>query len=176
MDRKLVGFLHSAVVSESAGHTVERWSRKERKRAEAETPPVKAEYADCMGGVDMNDGDAANYPLSFRSNRWYLRIFCWALERVIHATFQIVVFLANECKEDWKCYLNKENGRLKFQMDLAMQLVEYGIRMDWKGDADDPDNNKGRPSWVRQVGWVPCKCGLCFFCTTGRTTGIVRKP
>jgi hypothetical protein len=34
----------------------------------------------------------------------------------------------------------------------------------------------GKPAWVRQVGLIPCDCKRCFFCTTGRTTGITHKP
>jgi hypothetical protein len=67
MDMKLVGFLHSAKVSKSEGFTVEQWCRKEKKRISVATPPVTHEYSDCMGAVDMNDGDGANYPVSFRS-------------------------------------------------------------------------------------------------------------
>jgi hypothetical protein len=191
--------LHSAQVSKSSGHTVQRWSRKEKKRVSVVAPPVTREYSDCMGAVDMNDGDGANYSVSFRSNRWYLRLFCWSLERVIHANFQLTVFFANgnaeedddgddddtdeddeddngSGKEEWKCYTNKEDGRYKFQIDLAMQLIEYGIRLDWQGDANDPDNSAGKPAWVRQAGLIPCDCKRCFFCKTGRTTGITDKP
>jgi hypothetical protein len=176
MDRKLVGFLHSAQVSKSAGHTVLRWDRKQNKRVPIATPPVTHEYSDCMGAVDMTDGDGANYSVSFRSNRWYLRLFSWVLERVIHAAFQLTIFFAQECKEEWKCYTSKEEGRYNFQIDLAMQLIDYGIRLDWKGDADNPKNDAGKPAWVRQVGLIPCDCKRCFFCRTGRTQGIDHKP
>jgi hypothetical protein len=86
--------------------------------------------------------------------------------------FQITVFFANECKDEWKYYTNKEEGRFNFQIDLAMQLIDYGIRLDWKGDQDDLDNDAGKPAWVRRVGFILCDCKCCFFCTTGRTTGV----
>ena len=135
-------------------------------------PPVTKEYADCMGAVDMNDGDGANYSVSFWSNRWYLHLFSWVLEHVIHATYQIVIFLANECKPEWKCYTGKEDGWYNFQIDLAIQLIDYGIRMDWR----NPDDPKDKPAWVHQVALLPCDCQHCFFCTTGKMTGISHKP
>lgn len=47
--------------------------------------------------------------------------------------------------------------------------------MDWVGDINE---DSGRPPWIRQVGFMPCNCGKikCFFCKTGKTTGIVHKP
>lgn len=172
MDRKLVGFLHSAQVTTSDNHSVQRWSRTEKKKVDVVSPPVTWEYSDCMGDFDMNDGDGANYSISIRSTRWYLRLFCWTLERAIHANFQLTVVFANggsdgdSYKEKWKGYTSKNGGRFNFQIDLVMLLIEYGIRLDWKGD----------PAWIRQVALVPCDCGSCFFCKTGRTTGVSHKP
>jgi hypothetical protein len=105
-----------------------------------------------------------------------LRLFSWVLWRVIHAAFQLTIFFANECKEEWKCYTSKEDGRYNFQIDLAMQLIDYGIRLDWKGDADNPKNDAGKPAWVLQVGLIPRDCKRYFFCTTGRAQGIDHKP
>jgi hypothetical protein len=43
----------------------DRWCRKKRTRIPAVTPPVTHEYSDCMGAVDMNDGDGTNYSVFF---------------------------------------------------------------------------------------------------------------
>ena len=178
MDRKLVGFLHSAQVTRSDGFTVKRYNRKEKKRVDVPTPPVTGEYADCMGAVDMTDGDGANYSLSFRSNRWYLRLCAWTLERAVHCVYQVAIFLTNEAIErlaHWKKYTSKEDGRFKFAVELGIECIDKGIRMDWVGDIND---DSGKPAWCRQTALVPCDCKLykCFFCATGRTTGIVHKP
>ena len=175
-DKKMVGLLHLAQVKKTGDETVDRWDSKQKKRIAVTAPPVIYEYSDCMGAVDMNDGDGANYPISFRSNRWYLRLFAWTLERVIHAAYQIVIFLANSDPifNNWKKYTSKQDGRYKFQVDLACQLVEYGIRLDWT----DPNDDSTKPSWVRQAALVPCSCGCCFFCKEGMTSGIAhgKKP
>jgi hypothetical protein len=43
-----------------------------------------------------------------------------------------------------------QDGRYNFQIDLAMQLIDYGIRLDWKGDADNPNNDAGKPAWCKE--------------------------
>jgi hypothetical protein len=50
---------------------------------------VKRNY----NAVDRNERDSANYSTTIRMNRYYLRIFCWALDRVIHAAYVVVCFL-----------------------------------------------------------------------------------
>ena len=44
--------------------------------------------------------------------------------------------------------------------------------MDWR----NPDDPKNKPAWVHQVALLPCDCQCCFFCTTGKMTGISHKP
>ena len=57
-----------------------------------------------MNGVDRNDRDSADYSTSIRTNRYYLRIFCWGLDRVVHAVYVVVCFLA-------KGDVGKKNGK-----------------------------------------------------------------
>jgi hypothetical protein len=99
---------------------------------------------------------------------------CWSVERLVHALYQIVIFIAQESdnKEEWKKYTKKREGRYTFQVDLGMQLIEYGIKLDWKDPYDEAD----KPPWIRQVGYIPCDCGKCFFCKTGKTTGTTHAP
>lgn len=122
----------------------------------------------------MNDGDGANYPITFRSNRWYLRLVCWTVERAVHGEYTIIIFLADEedGNEEWKRYTSRQDGRYKFQIDLALQLLEYAIKLDWPA----PYEESKRPAWVRQKAFIPCNCGVCFFCKNGMTTGIAHKP
>jgi hypothetical protein len=62
-------------------------------------------------------------------------------------------------------------------IDLGQSLIAKGIKMDW---VDIRDNTK-RPKWLRQQAFLPCSCGLCFFCTndltgpTGPPTASPRK-
>ena len=66
-------------------------------------------------------------------------------------------------------YKNKNNGRRKFQIDLAMALMEEGLTRDWTGDLK---NDSGRPAWNRKRGYIPCNCEVCFFCKHGHTAGV----
>ena len=50
--------------------------------------------------------------------------------------------------------------------------MEYGIKYDWPAPYDD----KVRPEWWSQTAFVPCSCGLYFFCKNGKTTCMQSKP
>lgn len=63
--------------------------------------------------------------------------------------------------------MDKNGGRRKFQIDLGIALMNYGIELDWDGDKESQ-----RPRWMRQSEFVPCDCEKCFFCLHGLTTGI----
>jgi hypothetical protein len=76
-------------------------------------------------------------------------------------------------KDQWKKYLDKHGGRKKFQIDLALQLMDHAIRLDWNGDISD---HTGRPRWMRQTPFLPCSCQMCFFCKNGWTGGIYHSP
>ena len=121
-----------------------------------------------MNGVDHKDRDTADYSISVKSNRWYMRIFFWLVDNVIHAMYTNVTYVARNKDHPWFKYKNKNGGRYKFQYDLALELMEYGIKLDWKDLEDDSQ----RPPYIRQKSIVPCECKSCFFCKNGITTGI----
>ena len=67
-----------------------------------------------MNGVDRNDRDSRDNSVSIRTNRWYLRIWFWLMDRVCHCTYISVCNIATKgIREDWKKYLSKQNGRNK---------------------------------------------------------------
>ena len=86
-----------------------------------------------MNGVYQNDRDSRDYSTSIRTNMWYIRIFCWALDRVVHAQHTIVTFLAEQGigKPEWKNYRDKNEGCHDFQIDLGISLLNYNIGPDW---------------------------------------------
>jgi hypothetical protein len=168
-DKKEVAILHNHLVAPAGEHTVRRYMNSKRQRVDVASPPIIPEYSNFMNGVDHKDRDTADYTISIRSNRYYLRIFFWVFDSIIHAMFLIVKLTAKAvAREDWKKYLDAHTGRYDFQIDLAMKLMEAGIRMDWD-DITDPST---KPSWMRQQNPIPCGCGECFFCKEGFTTGI----
>jgi hypothetical protein len=78
----------------------------------------------------------------------------------------------SESRDEWKKYKASLNGRYEFQIDLAMTLIEWGIKKDWHY----PFANDFKPSWVRKQSPVPCNCTKCFYCSTGKTTGVRSAP
>ena len=120
--------------------------------------------------MDQNDRDSADYSVSIRTNRWYLRIYFWIVDRIVHTLFVVVVFCAkaNVGPEWWALYL-KKRGRYRFQIDLGQALINYALQNEWE-DIDGP-----RPNWIRQREFIPCDCNNCFFCLKGLTSGIAHK-
>ena len=74
-------------------------------------------------------------------------------------------------KEAWSKYKSKNDGRRKFQVDLALAVMEYGITLDWK----EPFNDENRSGWMQKKTFVPCACKK-IFCKIGKINGIEQKP
>ena len=53
-------------------------------------PRVQADYAENFNAIDRNDQDSANYSMTICTNHYYIQIFCWALDRVIHVVYVIM--------------------------------------------------------------------------------------
>ena len=65
---------------------------------------------------------------------------------------------------------------MKFQMDLALSIIEAGILLDTNGaDPKLLKDKANRPSFMRQDGFHPCGCGVCFFCKHKLTHGVEHK-
>jgi len=170
-DKKQVAFLHNNIVEPLGDCSVPRYSREARRRVDIPTHKVVEDYADKYGGVDRKDRDTSDWTISVRTNRFYLRIFFWQFDATIHLMYNVAIRIPS--KPEWKeRYGNKNNGRRRFQIDLALEIAAYAIQLDWEGDLDNED---GKPAWMRQRRLVPCGCGLCFFCKRGWTNGIDHK-
>ncbi len=131
-------------------------------------PQAQNDYISNYNAIDQNDPDSADYSTIIRTNWYYLRIFCWALDRVIHAVYVVVCFLikGGVGQEQWKRYLDTHLGCHDFQIDLALSIMNYGIGLQWDGESAT------RPNFMWQREFVPCDCGKCFFCLKGITIGI----
>jgi hypothetical protein len=88
-----------------------------------------------MNGVDWNHCDSADYSTSIWTNCYYLLLFCWGWDRVVHAVYVFVCFLAKGGvgKAGWRRYDNKNSGQHDFQINLGIGLVpmKYGISLEW---------------------------------------------
>ena len=86
---------------------MKRHVRGKRDREIIDGVQAQVEYSKWYNAVDRNDRDSADYSTTIRTNRYYLRIFCWALDRVIHCEYQVVCFLVSLGigNPQWKRYL-----------------------------------------------------------------------
>lgn len=93
-------------------------------------------------------------------------IFCWALDKVIHAEYAVVCVLAEDDigSEEWKQYCTS-GGQCRFQINFGLVLLNYGICLKWDGKSDY------YPKWMRQKCFAPCNCERRFFYLNGLTTG-----
>jgi hypothetical protein len=170
-DKKQVTFLHTSAVGASSGHFVARRTKGRKEQSILKAPKVQKWYSKFFNAVDRNDRDSSDYTTSQRTNRWYLRVFFWILDRVCHQLYQSAVWCArnfNIGPDQWMKY-SKKNGRYIFQVDLGMALINYAIGKAW------PDTEGPRPTWIRQTEFLPCDCGQCFFCLNGVTSAVVHK-
>ena len=165
-DKKQVCFLSSNQVGFSNGLSVKRHVKGKSTREVIEGPRAQRDYITFFNAVDRSDRDSADWSTSIRTNRYYIRILCWVLDRVVHTLFIVVVYCQHHGigKPCWKKYKNKHTGRPDFQIDLGIDLLNYGIGLDW--------NEVNRPDYMRAGGFVPCDCNRCFFCINGHTSGI----
>ena len=128
------------------------------------------EYVTYFNDVDKNYHSSSFYSSTIWKIRYYLRIFCWTLGRVVHTLFVLVCHLAKLVigNSEWNNYLNRNNGCHKFQIDIAISLINFAIALEWDGESK-------RPGWMRQSEFVPCDCGMCYFCLHVLTDGIGHK-
>jgi hypothetical protein len=125
-----------------------------------------------MNGVDHKDQDTADWTVLLKSNRFYLRIFYWLFDSVLHTMYTVIKVVASDKSHPWHKYLGKHPGRFKFQMDLAvLELISQGITMDWS-DIEDINN---KPGYIREEDYLPCACKVCFFCTNGLRMGSTTR-
>ena len=79
-----------------------------KEHDEIECPPVAKDYSLNMNGVDKADRDGRDNSVSILTNRWYLRIWFWTLDWVIHSVYIVVCYNASAgLRPDWKKYTSK---------------------------------------------------------------------
>ena len=70
--------------------------------------------------------------------------------------YNIVIFISKSgLRNEWSKYCSKNGGRKMFQVDLALELMERGIWMDWEAPYDEST----QPNWMRKkhIYHVPAK-------------------
>ena len=115
-DHKQVIFVHTHLVGNEIAKTkVERYIKGRKKRIEIECSAVVKDYSLNINGIDKSDHDRCDISVTIRSIGWYLRIWLWTMEMLIHCVYVVVCYCANEgIRDDWKQYTDKNYGRRNF--------------------------------------------------------------
>ena len=116
------------------------------------------------------DKDSAIYGTSVKTNRWYMRIFFWILDRVIFLMYIIVVQLTKQGGDHkgWEHYADHRNGQSDFEIDLGLALIEKGICMEDKRQASLDVTNRSNMFHVIAKG--------AFFVKRERLLVLLTKP
>ncbi len=93
-DKKQVSIFSTNNVGWSDGMSVQRHEQGKCTCDTIAVPRAQADYISSYSGdVDRNDRDSTAYSTTTHTNQYYLRFFCWVLDRVIHAVYVVLCFL-----------------------------------------------------------------------------------
>ena len=98
-DKKQVKFVHTNLVNNEGDTTVKRYIKGRMQIIDLNAPSIQPDYAKYFNAVDVNDHDSSEYSISIRTNRWYLRVLFWLVDRVVFSCY-LIVYYSN--KERWK--------------------------------------------------------------------------
>ena len=128
-NKKQVCFLSSNKAGASHGRIVKRHTKKKAGRDTLAAPRVQNDYAIHFSAVNRSDRDSADNSTTIKTVCYYLHIFCWVFDRVLHTMYVVIVTLiaVNIGQPEWNKYSNKNQGRHDFQIDLAIALINYAI-------------------------------------------------
>lgn len=115
-DNKVVNLL-STYVGALPEYSVNRLNKKTKEKVAVSCPAAVREYNTHMGGVDLIDANLARYRITFRSRKWYLKIFYHLLDMV--------------CVNMWLCWKKKDSCNIAtlavFKEEVALSLCKSGF-------------------------------------------------
>ncbi len=94
-DKKHVSFLHTNNIGPNSGHFVLQSTHGAAGWKTFPVPNAQVNYARHYNAVDWNDCDSSDYTTSLCTDHWYICIFFWLLDRVVHQTFVTTVYHAS---------------------------------------------------------------------------------
>ena len=103
---------------------MKRHCKKRAGREILAAPRVQRKYVTYFNAVDKNGRDSAEHSTTIKTNRYYIRIMTWILDRVIHTMYVVVVTLSagGIGKPGWKRYSDKHGGRQDSRLILRWLL------------------------------------------------------
>ena len=123
----------------SKGHFVTRRTKGKKDLSILEAPKAQLDYAKQFNAVDKNDRDSSDFTtsISMRTNCWYLRVFFWIFDRVIHLVYKStqqlgVTILVLELKSTKNIRTSMTVGR-SFKLILAFPYYFVCITLGMQG-------------------------------------------
>ena len=86
-------FLHSNGIGIRKNDRVKQFVKGGQGQVEIDVQQCQIDYVDHFNAVGCNERDGSDFSTTIKMIRYYLRIFCWVLDRVVHTLCVIVVFL-----------------------------------------------------------------------------------
>lgn len=132
-DTKVCGFVTTAFVGYSAAASVLRSAKGSFKGLKVKAHDAIIAYLRCYGAVDRADRGIADFTISVKTRRWYMRVVFWVLDVVIWNIWVIVRIRVGGGGEGDEWYKQFDgstgvpSGRYRFQLELADQLIAYAL-------------------------------------------------
>jgi hypothetical protein len=165
-DKKEVAIWSNYLIEPAATTDIVLRRTRGKPQAEIQTHAIVKLYQRYMNGVDRSDRDTADWGINVRTGRWYLKVFFWAFSKALANMFVISTMIGKDNPSSaFHKYTTGSDRRYRWQMDLAQALVAEGVRL---GHVDAEGE---RPAWMRKT-YLPCDCGSCHTCVTGKTSGV----
>ena len=119
-DNKVVVVLSNACGIEPIS-SVERYSRKDRKRMQIPCPKAIKIYNNTMGGVDRSDQNVGKYRINIRGKKWYYPLFLHLLDLCVTNSFilhHLVKLAAGQRRPEV----------MNYRLNLASYLISFGLK------------------------------------------------
>jgi len=154
-DTKMCGFITTAFVGLCVGAEVLRSTKGHFKQLKIKAHDAILAYISYYGAVDRADRGIADFSISVRTRRWFMRVVFWYLDGFIWNIWCIVKFRMNaETPGKGDGYFDKfkkKKGaigcRYRFQLELAEQLMAYAL----KKAIEEAGGDRTKVGWAYNV-------------------------
>ena len=150
-DSKVCGFISTAFVGACEDSSVLRSCKGMFKSLKVKAHDAIIAYLSYYGAVDRADRGIADYTISVRCSRWFMRVVFWVLDVILWNIWCIVQFridAGDKYYQQFKGNTGVPSGRYRFQLELADQLIAYSLEMAIKEAGGSRRNVK----WAAQIG------------------------
>ena len=140
-DKKHVLFLHSNVIGTSKNNRAKQFVKGGQSRFEIDVPQCQIDYVDHLKAVDWNRRYSSDFSTTIKMTHYYLRTFCWMLDRVVRTLYAVVVFLevSDIWADDWGKYRDKIAAERIFRLILGSKFstMSWNIRYEEYGGSQE---------------------------------------